>query len=169
MSILKRRFLFVNHEDHRVWNSKGMFVLCLSIDVSAKLCSVVLITEYIWCRLSLSTANSDNSDSGFTFFDSLLDKATAILAAEHDAVCIFVNDIWWNCFTKAERTWGSTSKVLLSSIALIIFCINMSLFDVQVTITLTSTLLPSSVSRLFVYLHTLLRQLPSLLSGWCRL
>ncbi|KAF8873809.1 hypothetical protein CPB84DRAFT_1798152 [Gymnopilus junonius] len=29
----------------------------------------------------------------FTFLDSLLDEATAILAAEHDAVCLFVNDI----------------------------------------------------------------------------
>ena len=29
----------------------------------------------------------------FTFLDALLDKSTALLAAGHDAVCIFVNDI----------------------------------------------------------------------------
>lgn len=28
-----------------------------------------------------------------TFLDPLLDESTAILAAEHDAVCLFVNDI----------------------------------------------------------------------------
>ena len=29
----------------------------------------------------------------FTFLDALLDKSTALLAAGHDAVCIFVNDV----------------------------------------------------------------------------
>ena len=42
---------------------------------------------------SLNRANSENSDFRFTFLDALLDKTTALLAAEHDAVCIFVNDI----------------------------------------------------------------------------
>jgi len=42
---------------------------------------------------SLNGANSENSDLKFTFLDTLLDEATAILAAEHDAICIFVNDI----------------------------------------------------------------------------
>lgn len=42
---------------------------------------------------SLNGANSENGDFKFTFLDALLDKTTAPLAAEHDAVCIFVNDI----------------------------------------------------------------------------
>ena len=42
---------------------------------------------------SLNRANSENGDFKFTFLDALLDKNTALLAAEHDAVCIFVNDI----------------------------------------------------------------------------
>ena len=86
--IPKRRFLFVNHEDRRVWNTKGMR---LSIDASPKLCSLRSFWKYDVD--SLNTANSENNDFEFTFFDSLLDKSTAILAAEHDAVCIFVNDI----------------------------------------------------------------------------
>ena len=42
---------------------------------------------------SLNRANSENGDFKFTFLDALLDKNTAALAAEHDAICIFVNDI----------------------------------------------------------------------------
>jgi lactate dehydrogenase-like 2-hydroxyacid dehydrogenase len=43
---------------------------------------------------SLTCANSDeNSGIKLTFFDTLLEISTALLAAEHDAVCIFVNDI----------------------------------------------------------------------------
>jgi len=42
---------------------------------------------------SFNRANSENSDLKLTFLEALLDKTTALLAAEHEAVCIFVNDI----------------------------------------------------------------------------
>jgi D-lactate dehydrogenase len=56
----------------------------------------VLIITFKYDVESFNWANSDenlNSDLKFTFLDALLDKSTALLAAEHDAVCIFVNDI----------------------------------------------------------------------------
>ena len=33
------------------------------------------------------------SERALTFLDALLNKSTALLAIEHDAVCVFVNDI----------------------------------------------------------------------------
>jgi hypothetical protein len=40
----------------------------------------------------LKAANRDKFVQ-FTFIDALLDQQTAILAADHEGVCIFVNDI----------------------------------------------------------------------------
>lgn len=42
---------------------------------------------------SLSRAIPDDFAIEFTFLDPLLDEKTAVLAAGHDAVCIFVNDV----------------------------------------------------------------------------
>lgn len=42
---------------------------------------------------SLDAANAGNGGLKFTFLGALLNKTTALLAADHDAVCIFVNDI----------------------------------------------------------------------------
>jgi D-lactate dehydrogenase len=57
---------------------------------------------------SLNCTNSGkNSDLKFTFLDALLDKSTALLAIEHDAVCIFVNDICDDAVLQ-KRTWCGT-------------------------------------------------------------
>ena len=56
----------------------------------------MLIITFKYDVESFNCANSDenlNSNLKFTFLDALLDKSTALLAAEHDAICIFVNDI----------------------------------------------------------------------------
>jgi hypothetical protein len=58
---------------------------CRSTDITARI--------FKYDIDSLSRATIENSDFTFTFLDALLDKTTALLAAEHDAVCIFVNDI----------------------------------------------------------------------------
>ena len=50
-------------------------------------------SKYDIDSLNHANSESENSDLKFTFLDALLDKSTALLAAEHDAVCIFVNDI----------------------------------------------------------------------------
>lgn len=41
---------------------------------------------------SLGNNLSPDNDIQFTFLDARLNKITAALASEHDAVCIFVND-----------------------------------------------------------------------------
>ena len=70
---------------------------------------VVLISlKFKYDRDSLNRANSENSDFKFTFLDALLDKSTALLAAEHDAICIFVNDI---CDEAALRKLSELSVV----------------------------------------------------------
>ncbi|KAF8814424.1 hypothetical protein BYT27DRAFT_7179476 [Phlegmacium glaucopus] len=55
---------------------------------------------------SLNGANSENGGLEFTFLDTLLDKSTAVLAAEHDAVCIFVNDICDEAVLQKLRALG---------------------------------------------------------------
>ena len=61
---------------------------------------------------SLNQANSENSDLTFTFLDALLDKSTAPLAAGHDAVCIFVNDICDEAVLQKLSSLGVVRKSL---------------------------------------------------------
>ena len=62
---------------------------------------------------SLNLANSENSDFEFTFLEALLDKTTALLAAEHDAVCIFVNDICDEAVLQKLKALGVVRKVYI--------------------------------------------------------
>ena len=78
----------INHEDRSFRNTEGMGVSWYQAE------KVVLISwKFKYDIDSLNRANSENNDFKFTFLDALLDKTTAPLAAEHDAVCIFVNDV----------------------------------------------------------------------------
>lgn len=79
-------FLEQSHEDCSLWNTEGT-------SVSWYQAVKVVLISFKYDIDSLNRANSENSDFKFTFLDAHLEKATAILAAEHDAVCIFVNDI----------------------------------------------------------------------------
>lgn len=77
----------------------------------------MLITDLFWTTFkydveSLKGANSENSDLEFTFLDTLLDKTTAVLAAEHDAVCIFVNDICDKAVLQRLSALGVVREVL---------------------------------------------------------
>ena len=62
---------------------------------------------------SLNGANSENSDLKLTFLDALLDKSTALLAAEHDAICIFVNDICDEAVLQKLSALGVVRKCFL--------------------------------------------------------
>jgi D-lactate dehydrogenase len=42
---------------------------------------------------TLQKAVTEEFTIEFTFLDSLLDEKTAVLAAGHEAICIFVNDL----------------------------------------------------------------------------
>jgi D-lactate dehydrogenase len=48
----------------------------------------------------------------FTFLDALLEKSTALLAAEHDAVCIFVNDICDEAVLQKLSALGVVRKIV---------------------------------------------------------
>ena len=75
---------------------------------------VVLISrKFKYDIESLNRANSENSDFKFTFLDALLDKTTALLAAEHDAVCIFVNDVCDEAVLQKLSSLGVVRKVYL--------------------------------------------------------
>ena len=83
------------------------------ISTSRKLCSSrSVVTKFKYDVDSLNGANSENSDLKFTFLDTLLDKATAILAAEHDAICIFVNDICDRAVLEKLSAVGVVRKIL---------------------------------------------------------
>ena len=86
----------------------------------------------------LNSTNSylENSDFKFTFLKALLSKTTALLAVEHNAVCIFVNDICDEAVLEkfsALRVVCKSFICELSSLTLVIIdSRNMLYFDVQV-------------------------------------
>lgn len=82
------------------------------VTVGTKQKKVVLISrKFKYDIESLNRANSENSDFKFTFLDALLDKTTALLAAEHDAVCIFVNDVCDEAVLQKLSSLGVVRKV----------------------------------------------------------